>query len=181
MAPPTAPVVPPTMAPVATSARPDLLEHPDEAFSVHTRWIETEFDNDIAPFSGDAGEAAEPEERQKVTVEVGGRRIEVVLPGGLSLGGGGGTAKKKAPKRAGGGKAGAAASGDAVTAPMQGTIVKCAVEEGQEVAEGDLVVVVEAMKMEQPINAHKAGTVTGLNATIGETVSSGAVLCELKD
>ncbi|WP_106818077.1 acetyl/propionyl/methylcrotonyl-CoA carboxylase subunit alpha [Janibacter massiliensis] len=154
---------------------------PDEAFSVHTRWIETEFVNDIAPFSGGAGEAAEPEERQKVTVEVGGRRIEVVLPGGLSLGGGGGTAKKKAPKRAGGGKAGAAASGDAVTAPMQGTIVKCAVEEGQEVAEGDLVVVVEAMKMEQPINAHKAGTVTGLNATIGETVSSGAVLCELKD
>ena len=155
----------------------------DEPFSVYTRWIETEFDNQIAPYGGEVGEAAEDDgERQKITVEVGGKRLEVVLPGGLSLGGGGGAAaKKKAPKRSGGGGGGAAASGDSVTAPMQGTIVKLAVEEGQEVAEGDLVVVLEAMKMEQPINAHKAGTITGLQAEVGATVSNGAVLAEIKD
>ncbi len=117
-----------------------------------------------------------------MVVEVGGKRLEVVLPGGLgglSTGGGAGAAKK--PKRAGGKKAGSAASGDAVTSPMQGTIVKIAVEEGQQVAEGDVVVVLEAMKMEQPLKAHKAGTVTGLQAEVGVTVGNGAVICELKD
>ena len=87
----------------------------------------------------------------------------------------------KKPKRKAGGKAGAAASGDAVTSPMQGTIVKVAVEEGQTVAEGDVVVVLEAMKMEQPLKAHKAGMVTGLQAEVGATVTNGAVICELKD
>ena len=90
-----------------------------------------------------------------------------------------GAARKKAPRRSGGAKAGAAASGDSLTAPMQGTIVKIAVEEGATVAVGDLVVVLEAMKMEQPITAHKAGTVTGLAAEVGATVSNGAVLCEI--
>ncbi|SMC51095.1 acetyl/propionyl/methylcrotonyl-CoA carboxylase subunit alpha [Janibacter indicus] len=160
---------------------PAFAPEGDAPFSVYTRWIETEFDNQIAPYGGEVGEAAEDDgERQKITVEVGGKRLEVVLPGGLSLGGGG-AAKKKAPKRSGGGGGGAAASGDSLTAPMQGTIVKLAVEEGQEVAEGDLVVVLEAMKMEQPINAHKAGTITGLQAEVGATVSNGAVLAEIKD
>ncbi|MFF5322879.1 acetyl/propionyl/methylcrotonyl-CoA carboxylase subunit alpha [Janibacter hoylei] len=161
---------------------PAFAPEGDAPFSVYTRWIETEFDNQIAPYGGEVGEAAEEDgERQKITVEVGGKRLEVVLPGGLSLGGGGGAAKKKAPKRSGGSGGGAAASGDSLTAPMQGTIVKVAVEEGQEVAEGDLVVVLEAMKMEQPINAHKAGTITGLQAEVGATVSNGAVLAEIKD
>ncbi|MHA7126757.1 acetyl/propionyl/methylcrotonyl-CoA carboxylase subunit alpha [Janibacter indicus] len=161
---------------------PAFAPEGDAPFSVYTRWIETEFDNQIAPYGGEVGEAAEDDgERQKITVEVGGKRLEVVLPGGLSLGGGGGAAKKKAPKRSGGSGGGAAASGDSLTAPMQGTIVKLAVEEGQEVAEGDLVVVLEAMKMEQPINAHKAGTITGLQAEVGATVSNGAVLAEIKD
>jgi acetyl-CoA/propionyl-CoA carboxylase biotin carboxyl carrier protein len=149
-------------------------------FTVYTTWIETDFDNDIAPYGGSAAEADEPVETQKVVVEVDGRRLEVVLPaglGGLSTGGGG--AKK--PKRAAGKKAGAAASGDAVTSPMQGTIVKVAVEEGQEVAEGEVIVVMEAMKMEQPLKAHKAGTVTGLQAEVGATVTNGAVVCEIKD
>ncbi|HJQ05778.1 MAG TPA: biotin/lipoyl-containing protein, partial [Nocardioides sp.] len=70
--------------------------------------------------------------------------------------------------------------GDSVTSPMQGTIVKVAVEEGQEVAEGDVVVVMEAMKMEQPLKAHKAGVVTGLKAEVGATVTNGEVICELK-
>lgn len=160
---------------------------PDDAdapFTVHTRWIETDFDNRIEPYSGptaeDPGEAAE---RQSVVVEVGGQRIEVTLPGGLSLGGGPGNGggRKKAPKRARGAGGAAAASGDAVTAPMQGTIVKISVEEGQQLAEGDVVVVLEAMKMEQPIKAHKAGTVTGLTAAVGDTVGNGAAICELKD
>jgi acetyl-CoA/propionyl-CoA carboxylase biotin carboxyl carrier protein len=150
-------------------------------FTVYTTWIETDFDNQIEPYSGDTAEAEEPVERQTVTVEVGGKRLEVVLPGGLGgLAGGGGAAAAKKPKRAAGKKAGAAASGDAVASPMQGTIVKVAVEEGQDVEEGDVIVVLEAMKMEQPLKAHKAGTVTGLAAEVGATVTNGAVLCEIK-
>jgi len=149
-----------------------------ETFGVYTLWIETEFDNTIAPYAGVAADAEEPEERQTVTVEVGGRRLEVVLPGGLGglAAAGGGAAKK--PKRAAK-KSGAAVSGDAVTSPMQGTIVKVVVEEGQSIAEGDTVVVIEAMKMEQPLKAHKAGVVTGLKAEVGATVTNGAVLCEI--
>ena len=155
---------------------------PDAPFTVHTRWIETEMTNDIEPYGGDVAEGEEAGERQKITVEVGGKRLDVVLPAGIALGGGGGgAAKKKAPKRSAGKGGGAAASGDSLTAPMQGTIVKVAVEEGQQVAEGDLVLVLEAMKMEQPLNAHKAGVITGLSAEAGATVSNGAVLCEIKD
>jgi len=116
-------------------------------------------------------------------VEVGGRRLEVSLPGGLALGGGGavpgGVAAK--PRRRGGGGSGGAAGGDALTSPMQGTIVKIVVEDGAAVEAGDLVVVLEAMKMEQPINAHKAGTVSGLGASVGEAVSSGATICTIAD
>jgi acetyl-CoA/propionyl-CoA carboxylase biotin carboxyl carrier protein len=153
-----------------------------EPFTVHNRWIETEFDNDIPPFGG-AAEAEEAEPREKVVVEVGGRRLEVSLPAGLgaSSGGGGGGAKKGAPKRSSKKAGGAAASGDSLTSPMQGTIVKVAVEEGATVEAGELVVVLEAMKMEQPINAHKAGTVSGLTAAVGEVVTSGATICEIKD
>src|SRR4051812_12808787 len=151
-------------------------------FTIYTTWIESEFDNRIEPYGGDVAEAEEAVERQKVTVEVGGKRIEVVLPAGLGgLSAGGGAAAGKKPKRSAAKKAGAAVSGDAVTSPMQGTVVKVVVEDGQTVAEGDAIVVIEAMKMEQPLKAHKAGTVTGLTATVGETVTNGAVICEIKD
>ncbi|MEO5662673.1 MAG: biotin carboxylase N-terminal domain-containing protein [Nocardioides sp.] len=153
-------------------------------FTVYTTWIETDFDNQIVPYSGapsDTDDAGSSAERQKVTVEVGGRRLEVVLPAGLGgLSTGGGAAGPKKAKRAAK-KSGAAASGDSVTSPMQGTIVKVTVEEGQTVAEGDVIIVLEAMKMEQPLKAHKAGTVTGLQAEVGATVTNGAVICELKD
>ena len=155
----------------------------DRPFRVHTRWIETEFAAELAPYAGPAGDGAALEEREQVTVEVGGRRLEVVLPAGLGAGRTGAASARPATRGAGGSrrKAGAAASGDALTSPMQGTIVKIAVADGQQVAAGDLVVVLEAMKMEQPLRAHKAGTVTGLTAQAGEPVSSGAVLCEIKD
>ena len=154
---------------------------PDAAFTVHTRWIETEFVNDIPAYAGAALEIVEPEVRSSVVVEVGGKRVEVSLPEGISFGGGGGSAAKKAAPKRGGKKAGGGATGDSLAAPMQGTIVKIAVEEGQEVAAGDLVVVLEAMKMEQPLNAHKAGVITALTAEVGATVPTGTVLCEIKD
>jgi acetyl-CoA/propionyl-CoA/long-chain acyl-CoA carboxylase, biotin carboxylase, biotin carboxyl carrier protein len=153
----------------------------ESGFSVHTRWIETEFDNTIPPF---ADPAATPDEqpRQSLVVEVGGRRLEVSLPAGLAgvAGAGEPAVAKAAPRKRSGGKT-AAASGDAVTAPMQGTIVKIAIEDGQQVEAGDLVVVLEAMKMENPVTAHKAGTVTGLAVGAGETVTQGSVLCEIKE
>ncbi|WP_242889184.1 acetyl/propionyl/methylcrotonyl-CoA carboxylase subunit alpha [Actinomadura litoris] len=155
----------------------------DTPFSVHTRWIETEFDNQIAPYTAPAAEEEDAGERERVTVEVGGRRIEVVLPAGLGASAGApGPGRAAAPRRRGGAKGGGAqASGDSLVSPMQGTIVKLVVEDGSTVAAGDTVVVLEAMKMEQPLTAHKAGTITGLSAEVGQTVSSGAVICEIKD
>jgi acetyl-CoA/propionyl-CoA carboxylase biotin carboxyl carrier protein len=154
-----------------------------EPFSVHTRWIETEWDNQVQPYGAAPADAEEQAPRQTVVVEVGGRRLEVSLPAGLAAGGGGGAVAgaPAKPRKRGGGHGGSAASGDSLTSPMQGTIVKVAVEDGATVAAGDLVVVLEAMKMEQPITAHKAGTVTGLSAEVGASVTSGAVLCTIAD
>jgi acetyl-CoA/propionyl-CoA carboxylase biotin carboxyl carrier protein len=157
-----------------------------EGFTVHTRWIETEWNNTVEPFTG--GDPIEEEDtipRQTVVVEVGGRRLEVSLPGDLAIGNGApggnvGVARKKPKPRKRGSHAGAAASGDAVTAPMQGTVVKVAVEEGQAVSAGDLVVVLEAMKMENPVTAHKDGTITGLAVEAGAAVTQGTVLTEIK-
>ena len=153
-----------------------------EPFTVHTRWIETEWDNQVPPYAAAPSEAEEAGPRQTVVVEVGGRRLEVSLPAGLAAGGGGAANGAPAkPRKRGGGGGGSAASGDSLTSPMQGTIVKVAVEDGATVAAGDLVVVLEAMKMEQPITAHKAGTVTGLSAEVGASVTSGAVICTIAD
>ena len=154
----------------------------EDGFTVHTRWIETEFNNTVQPFAGAAASEEEAAERQTVVVEVGGRRLEVSLPGDLAFGaapGAGGAAKKAPRKRGGGG--GAKVSGDAVTAPMQGTIIKVAVADGDTVSAGDLVVVLEAMKMENAVTAHKDGTITGLSAEAGSTISQGNVICEIKD
>jgi acetyl-CoA/propionyl-CoA carboxylase biotin carboxyl carrier protein len=94
---------------------------------------------------------------------------------------GGGAAPVARKARAAGGGAGGGTGSGEVTVPMQGTIVKVLVEEGQAVVTGDPIVVLEAMKMEQPINAHKAGTITGLAAEVGQTVTNGAVIAEIKD
>ncbi|MGY5091626.1 ATP-binding protein, partial [Streptomyces sp. 900105755] len=155
----------------------------EDPFTVHTRWIETEFVNEIKPFTAPADAEAEEEAgRETVVVEVGGKRLEVSLPAslGMTLARTGLAAGAK-PKRRAAKKSGPAASGDTLASPMQGTIVKVAVEEGQEVKEGELIVVLEAMKMEQPLNAHKAGTVKGLAAEVGASLTSGAVICEIKD
>ncbi|MFA4080171.1 acetyl/propionyl/methylcrotonyl-CoA carboxylase subunit alpha [Mycobacteroides salmoniphilum] len=159
----------------------------EDGFTVHTRWIETEWDNTVEPFTADAaeGEADEALPRQKLVVEVGGRRLEVSLPGDISLGGGGGGAangviRKKPKARKRGGHGASAATGDSVTAPMQGTVVKVAVEEGQEVEAGELIVVLEAMKMENPVTAHKAGTITGLSVEAGAAITQGTVIAEIK-
>jgi acetyl-CoA/propionyl-CoA carboxylase biotin carboxyl carrier protein len=157
-----------------------------ESFSVHTRWIETEWNNTIEPFTGGEPLDEETLPRQKVVVEVGGRRLEVSLPGDLALGNGAAPAnpdvirKKPKPRKRGSHAAAGTASGDAVTAPMQGTVVKVAVEEGQEVSTGDLVVVLEAMKMENPVTAHKDGTITGLAVEPGAAITQGTVLAEIK-
>ncbi|NCG03197.1 MAG: ATP-grasp domain-containing protein [Actinomycetales bacterium] len=145
-------------------------------FTVHTRWIETEFNNDIPAYSGDSHELDENSARKSVVVEVNGKRLEVTLPPGFGAESSEPTPTAKKRERK---KASANVSGDALTVPMQGTIVKIDVAEGQEVSAGDLVVVLEAMKMEQPLTAHKSGTITALNAQVGTTVPVGTVLCEI--
>ncbi len=155
----------------------------DGHFGVHTRWIETEFDNQIPPYAGTAAGTAEAEDRTKIVVEVNGKRLEVMVPAGLGAGNGSAPAgrAKKPARRAGDGAATKAPSGNALTSPMQGTIAKVAVAEGDRVETGDLVVVLEAMKMEQPLTAHRAGTVVELNAEVGATVTSGLTLCQIVD
>lgn len=145
------------------------------SFDVYTKWIEEAWDNQLPPHddSTDA-EAGAPEASQVHTVEIDGRRIEVALPATFGI-----TGARKRKKRKGAG-AKASVSGDAVTAPMQGTVIKVNVEEGQEVEEGDIVLVLEAMKMENPVKAHKSGTVTGLAVEAGSSTTKGAQLLEIK-
>lgn len=149
-------------------------------FKVHTRWIETEFNNTIPMYSGAPGSVdSDEDERTTVVVEVNGKRMEVSLP---DLGGGTKPAAKPASKtrKSRSARGAAKGGGDELTSPMQGTIVKVAASDGDTVAEGDLILVLEAMKMEQPITAHKAGKVSGLSAKAGDTVTSGAVLATIK-
>jgi acetyl-CoA/propionyl-CoA carboxylase, biotin carboxylase, biotin carboxyl carrier protein len=152
----------------------------DEPFRVHTRWIETQWAGGVAPYDG-AGEPAAAPGRETVVVEVGGKRLEVSLPAGFGVGSGaaGNPGGGAVPRRRGGGNTATAAGGDALTCPMQGTIVKVIAADGDEVAEGDPIVVVEAMKMEQPLLAHKSGVVSGLTATVGDVTSPGGVICTI--
>ena len=153
---------------------------PADPFTVHTRWIETEFDNTI-PAYADTADGEDPATRTSMIVEVDGKRLEVSLPAGFAASGAAAPAPEAKRAKRGRGKAGSAASGNSLTAPMQGTVIKIAVEDGQQVAEGDLIVVLEAMKMEQPLTAHRGGTIASLSAEVGATVSAGAVLCEITD
>jgi acetyl-CoA/propionyl-CoA carboxylase biotin carboxyl carrier protein len=168
-----------------------------EPFTIHTRWIETEFAGQLPSFSGLAAQEIEPPPRERITVEVAGKRLEVVLPAGLLAAGPGGAGPGGAGRPAqgrrpgdrqpkqrrdqGGRSAAGRADGDDLVSPMQGTIIKIVAREGDRVAAGDTVVVLEAMKMEQPLTAHKDGTVTGLAVEIGQTISAGGIVCQLKD
>jgi acetyl-CoA/propionyl-CoA carboxylase, biotin carboxylase, biotin carboxyl carrier protein len=177
----------PTVIPFDLAVVSDPAFAPAEgSFTVHTRWIETEFVNNLPAWTPDGAADTDggAEDRQRVVVEVGGKRLEVVLPASLGSVGSGGAAtagkpaKSKKRSRSGGP---AAATGNALTSPMQGTIVKVAVTNGDVVSEGDLVVVLEAMKMEQPLTAHRSGVIIGLEASSGETVSAGAIIAVIED
>ena len=173
----------PTVAPFhrAVLDEPDFAPAAGADFKVHTRWIETDYKNTISPYSGAPGSVDDDDaERQTVVVEVNGKRLEVVLPelGGTPAKSSSKPTSKTRKSRARGGSN--AVSGDDLTSPMQGTIVKVSVADGDTVAEGDLILVLEAMKMEQPINAHKAGKISGLSLKAGDTVTAGAVLATIK-
>lgn len=172
----------PTVVPFHRVVLDDPAFAPAEGgeFKVHTRWIETEFNNTIPMYSGAPGSVdSDEDERTTVVVEVNGKRLEVSLP---DLSGGAKPAAKPAVKtrKSRSARGAAKGGGDELTSPMQGTIVKVAASDGDTVAEGDLILVLEAMKMEQPITAHKAGKVSGLSAKPGDTVTSGAVLATIK-
>ncbi|MGQ4560758.1 acetyl/propionyl/methylcrotonyl-CoA carboxylase subunit alpha [Dermabacteraceae bacterium P7054] len=152
-------------------------EDPQAPFTVHTRWIETECSAKFTP-QPLPGAGHGEDEREKLTVEIDGRRIEVSLPASLRAP----QPVRPLPRRRSGRGAKVSAAGDgAVRSPMQGTVVKVAVKEGESVEEGDLLLVLEAMKMEQPVNAHRSGVVRELTAEVGASVSSGAVFCQISD
>ena len=177
----------PTVLPFhrAVAADPAFTSEP---FSVHTRWIETEFAADIPPYAGAAAIGDDVEPRDRITVEVGGKRLEVTVPAGLGGAGGaargGGSSTSSAAQAKGArrrsGTAGGGHTGDELVSPMQGTIVKIVAADGEQVAVGDTIVVLEAMKMEQPLTAHKAGMVAGLSISVGQTVPAGAVICQIR-
>jgi acetyl-CoA/propionyl-CoA carboxylase biotin carboxyl carrier protein len=152
----------------------------DGVFGIHTRWIETEFATPIPPYTGALGES-EAEEKTSYVVEVNGRRIEIRVPASLAAPATRTTAPRRPVKRSSGGARAKAPATNELAAPMQGTIVKVSVMEGDQVSEGDLVIVLEAMKMEQPITAHRSGIIANLQAAPGDPVTSGQILCEITD
>jgi acetyl-CoA/propionyl-CoA carboxylase, biotin carboxylase, biotin carboxyl carrier protein len=163
-----------------------IVEHPafigsvaedgTESFGVYTKWIETEWENTLEPQPVPAQAGRPPAPRQTIVVEVDGRRVEVTLPGGPAVGG---VDEGAAPDGAPADESGVTADADSVTAPMQGTVIKIAVQVGQQVAEGELVAVLEAMKMENPVTAHKAGVVAEIVAEPGAVVAQGAPIAQL--
>jgi acetyl-CoA/propionyl-CoA carboxylase biotin carboxyl carrier protein len=164
-----------------------VLDHPaftaeNGVFDVHTRWIETEFVNTIEPFTGTGATAEPTDPRQEIVAEVNGRRVTVSLPAEFALGRAGAARAGKSPtRRAKSAHTAPTASGNAVVAPMQGTVVKVAVAVGDAVSTGDVVAVVEAMKMENPITAHRDGVVTSVAVQVGGAVTAGAVVAEIGD
>jgi acetyl-CoA/propionyl-CoA carboxylase biotin carboxyl carrier protein len=148
-----------------------ILEDPayTEDFKIYTSYIENEFKNEIPAFVAEGSEIQTKVAAEKLVAEVNGKRFEIIVHAPEPV------VKRHRAKQASAGSA----SGTGLASPMQGTVVKIAVEEGKSVEVGDLIIVLEAMKMEQPLNAHKSGVIKNLKATIGETVSSGSVLCDI--
>jgi acetyl-CoA/propionyl-CoA carboxylase biotin carboxyl carrier protein len=150
-----------------------ILEDPayTENFSVYTSYIENEFKNEIPAFESSAAEIQTRVAAEKLVAEVNGKRFEILVHAPEPV-----VKRHRAKQSSGGGS-----SGTGLASPMQGTVVKIAVTEGQSVEAGELVIVLEAMKMEQPLNAHKSGVIKNLKAVIGETVASGTILCDIID
>jgi acetyl-CoA/propionyl-CoA carboxylase biotin carboxyl carrier protein len=167
----------PTVLPFHRAIVRDPAFTSTDSFGVYTRWIETEFVNTIEPWSGELEPQSPSVPRHSVVVEVDGKRIEVSLPARLTAGSA--SAASPAPRRRGGANTVVTATGDSVKAPMQATVVKLSVAEGDKVVKGDLILVLEAMKMEQPITAHKDGTIANVSASVGATVSSGHLLLNI--
>jgi acetyl-CoA/propionyl-CoA carboxylase biotin carboxyl carrier protein len=140
-------------------------------FKIYTSYIENEFDNQIAAYSSPARDIQTQAAAQSLITEVNGKRFEIRVHAPAPV------VKRRRAKQSTAG----AAAGTALTSPMQGTVVKVAVENGAVVQEGDLIIVLEAMKMEQPLNAHKSGVVTNMTVAIGETVASARTLCDIID
>ncbi|GAA2552713.1 biotin carboxylase N-terminal domain-containing protein [Winogradskya consettensis] len=160
---------------------PAFAPAPGEPFGVHTSWIETEFATPVESFAGPAGAGAGSAELRTLVVEVDSRRVEVRIPALLGAGSGSQGAPRLPARRAENTGRASGSSGRTLIAPMQGTIVSVAVEAGQQVAEGDPIVVLEAMKMEQPLLAHRAGTVSGLTVGVGAQVKAGGIICTIED
>ena len=148
-----------------------ILEDPayTEVFKVYTSYIENEFKNEITAFESTAAEIQTRVAAEKLVAEVNGKRFEILVHAPEPV-----VKRHRAKQSSGGGS-----TGTGLSSPMQGTVVKIAVEEGQSVEAGELIIVLEAMKMEQPLNAHKSGVIKNLKAVIGETVASGTVLCDI--
>jgi len=154
----------------------------DGKFGVYTRWIETEWENPLDPWSGEIPPEAAVEPRREIVVEVSGKRLEVSVPRRLLVGEIG-SAAGHAPKRSRSSHQSShtGAKGNTLLAPMQATVVKIAVNEGDSVQEGDLIVVLEAMKMEQPLTAHRSGTIASIGVQVGATISAGTKILEITD
>ena len=150
-----------------------IMEDPafTENFTIHTSYIENEFKNEIPPFAQSALESQTHAASEHLVTEINGKRFEIFVHAPEPV------HKRHRAKQGASG----ASMGTALTSPMQGTVVKIAVEEGQIVEAGELIIVLEAMKMEQPLIAHRSGVISNLSAVIGETVSSGSTLCDIID
>jgi acetyl-CoA/propionyl-CoA carboxylase biotin carboxyl carrier protein len=151
-------------------------------FAVHTRWIEQELAGRLpARIGPDAEDPAEAAARERLVVEVDGRRVEVVVPDLVAAGVPPAAARRTLRRASSRGGTTTAPAGDTLVSPMQGSVVSIAVSEGQRVEEGELVMVIEAMKMEQPVTAHRRGTVAGLTPAVGDTLTAGAAICRIVD
>ncbi len=150
-----------------------IMEDPafTQDFKVYTSYIENEFNNDIPMYHAPVVPLETHMAPEQLVAEVNGKRFEVLVHAPKPV------VKRHRAKQSMAGGAG----GSALASPMQGTVVKIAVNEGDQVEIGDLVIVLEAMKMEQPLMAHKAGVISNLSAVIGATVSSGTALCDIID
>ena len=155
----------------------------DGKFDVYTRWIETEWNNDIEPWAGQADQIDQlANSRSSVVVEVDGKRLEVSLPSRMLQTGSQFATGGRAPKRNISSHHASSGAGDkAIKAPMQSTVVKLAVAAGDKVVEGDQILVLEAMKMEQSITSPRNGVIKAVKVAVGETVPSGTVLIEFED